>query len=232
MKVFKNMNTILVAAFRVSLLSGTLFVPCSAVAQVLENDNCVGALPLTNGVPYVMSTASATTAGDTQPQQCWSGFQKGVWFSYTPSTDGLVVVSTCGSDFQTRLTVFAGDCAVRVQLACGYSDPSFCGVGDASHIAAFVGKAATTYHILAGGYQFSSGGADGTLRIVATGPRVVNDECIGAVPLTNGVPYMMSTASATTAGDTQPQQCWSGFQKGVWFSYTPSTDGLVVVSTC
>src|SRR5438477_305659 len=82
-----------------------LLLPIWASSQTPSNDTCAGAVDLTNGAPYVMSTTNATSAGDNP--QCWAGFTKGVWFNYTPSVNGLVIVTTCASDFPTFVTVNA-----------------------------------------------------------------------------------------------------------------------------
>src|SRR5438876_504199 len=98
------------------LLGNCVVVLClshlGALGQTPANDTCAGAVPLTDGVPYVMSTTNATTVGD--GHTCYSGFVKGVWFRYTPGADGLVIVSTCGSAFTTIVEVFTNGCGAPV----------------------------------------------------------------------------------------------------------------------
>src|SRR2546428_658567 len=106
------MNANLKAFLRIVFCSWMFLACCAprnALAQAPTNDTCTGAIPPTNGVPYVMSTTNATSAGDAP--QCWAGFTKGVWFNYTPNVNGLVIVTTCASDFPTFVTVNANSCA-------------------------------------------------------------------------------------------------------------------------
>ncbi|MCL4786054.1 MAG: peptidoglycan DD-metalloendopeptidase family protein [Verrucomicrobia bacterium] len=198
-------------------------LPPMASAQTPANDNCAGAVALASSVPYVVSTVSATKSPE--PESCSGGFDKGVWFTYTPVTDGIVIVDTCGSTFATALAVYTGSCGLLTQTTCGYTDGGFC---SNYQMVSFVGQAGVTYYLRAGSYW---GGESGTVRITATGKRVGNDDCAGAIALTNGLAYQMSTLSATITGDGA-ESCSGGFDKGVWFTYTAPANGPVVVDTC
>src|SRR5207249_3577264 len=93
------------------------------------------------------------------------GIEKCVWFTYRPTSNGLLLVRTCGSDFNTVLKVYTGPCDALSWVTDGEDDPAVCGGGN--DYASFVARAFQTYYIVAGGYN----GASGTLRIVA-GPRL------------------------------------------------------------
>src|SRR5882724_1997757 len=71
------------------------------------NDQCSGAIPLTTGVPFTMNTTDATDGGDPLPA-CGPSFGGGVWFSFTPASNGLISVTTCGSSFETVVQVYSG----------------------------------------------------------------------------------------------------------------------------
>lgn len=89
---------------------------------------------------------------------------RGVWFKFTPVTDGWIAVETCGSDFPTVLPAFQGICDTRASIPCG--DYRLCDDGRAALL--FGGTAGTSYRILPGGRD----GASGNLRIVVR-PTVV-----------------------------------------------------------
>ena len=72
--------------------------------QPPSNDHCAEAIALPSCAPYSMSTMGATSAGDPVPT-CRTNFGKGVWFTYTPASDGPVKISTCGSSFDTVVQV-------------------------------------------------------------------------------------------------------------------------------
>jgi len=101
---------------KTALLVTTLAVtlPASALAQ---NDECTGALSLTNGAPVTFDTTAATLSAT--PWPCAASTAPDLWYSYTPTNSGVsVTFSTCGSSYDTALEVFDGTCAAPVSIAC------------------------------------------------------------------------------------------------------------------
>jgi hypothetical protein len=90
-----------------------------------------------SGVPYQLteSTVDATTAGDDD----FFYSKKTVWFTFTPSTDRRVAISTIGSDYQTDVAVYTGTRNSRGYASCDYpiSGVQWCNVA-----------AGTTYHVV------------------------------------------------------------------------------------
>jgi hypothetical protein len=138
-------------------------VSVQVVSGPPANDACSGAIALVPGTPYTLNTATATSAGDPTPG-CQGSFGKGVWFTYTPASGGIVTISTCGSDFDTVLAVYSGSCGSLTPVACNDNNGPSCATSRAS--VSFSATSGTTYFILAGG----SGGVSGNLSIVASGP--------------------------------------------------------------
>ncbi|HWW00017.1 MAG TPA: HYR domain-containing protein [Candidatus Acidoferrum sp.] len=203
------------------VFAGLLLAAAPVANAQIANDVCTGAINLTSGTPFTMSTAGASSTGDPTPT-CQANFGGGVWFKYTPTGSGLVTVSTCGSSFDTVEEVYTGTCAALTPIACDDDNGPACAGVQAS--VSFFGTAGQVYYILAGGYNKTTG----TLQIVA---GLANDQCSGAIPLAACQPYTMSTADATSTGDPAPT-CQTTFGKGVWFSYQPSSPGRVTFSTC
>ncbi len=172
--------------------TGNLTVTASVLPIV--NDTCSQAFPLTNGVTYTMPTTEATSAGDPLPD-CAANSSNGVWFTFTPAFSGLVLVTTCGSSFDTTLQVFSGACDGLTPVACN-DDAGFACAGTQASLF-FAGSAGTPYRILVGG----KAGQTGQLKIMA---RAVpsNDICSGAIALTDGVAYSQSTAERDFASAT------------------------------
>jgi hypothetical protein len=131
----------------------------------LENDQCAGAIALVNDVARTLNTADATSTGDPTPP-CGSGFGKGVWYAFTPATSGQVTIKTCGSSFDTILSVYTGTCGSLTALpnGCNDDDRDACPGSELQSSVSFIGTAGTTYRILVGGYN----GESGNLQIVAT----------------------------------------------------------------
>jgi hypothetical protein len=172
-----------------------------------------------------VNTAYATSAGDPTPS-CGINFGKGVWYSFTSLTSGLVTISTCGSDFDTVLQVYAGSCGALSDVACNDDSGPACATKQAS--VSFLATGGTRYLILAGGY----GGATGNLRVMVAATLLPsNDRCSGAIAMTAGTLYGVNTANATSTGDPTPV-CQANFGHGVWYSFTPPISGPVFISTC
>jgi hypothetical protein len=196
---------------------GQIYTYLVAVA----NDQCSGAIALSSGVTYTMDTTRATSTSDLTPT-CQGNFGKGVWFKYTPTGTGPVLVSTCGSSFDTVLQVYSGSCGALAAVNCNDDNGPACSGNRAS--LSFSGTAGTTYYILAGGYSNNSG----TLQIAA---QLLNDQSSGAIALANGTPYAMNTSDATSTGDLVPV-CGYNVGKTVWFTFTPASSRVVAVNTC
>jgi hypothetical protein len=194
----------------------------SVSPPAVPNDQCYGAIALSSGTTYTMSTANANATGDPTPV-CGYGVTKGVWFSFTPSGSGPVGISTCDSDFDTVLQVYSGSCGSLSPVACDDDYGPYCQGLQAS--VQFNANGGTTYLVFAGGY----GGGSGNLSVTAYSPA--NDACSAAVPLAAGTTYSMDTSDATATGDPTPV-CGYGVTKGVWFSFTPTTTAPVAISTC
>jgi hypothetical protein len=185
------------------------------------NDVCSGALPLVAGATLTVNTLGATSPDD-PTSVCARPSGKGVWFTYTPPTNQFIQITTCGSSFDTMLQVYVGNCDSLDPIAC--NDDS-CGL---QSVVSFIGQAGVTYRIFGGGFSSASGPLR-TLLTVLPGP--INDLCEGALGLTNGLTFTMSTGSATTNNDPT-LTCNATAGNGVWFTFTPQLDGPVTISTC
>ena len=203
---------------------------CAAVpglSQPPANDLCAGAIPLFPGVQRTMSTARATSSGDPRPL-CVGAAANGIWYTFQPPADGLVTVSTCGSDFDTVLQVYTGQCDSLTPLPEGCNDDNGPACPGPQASVRFYAESNTVYRILAGGRQ----GQTGNLRILATFlERSPNDLCADAIPLVPGLLQTMNTSGATSLGDPRPS-CASTTSNGVWYTFMPPTDGVVTLSTC
>ena len=128
----------------------------------VPNDQCADAIALTNAVPHSMNTDGATSTE--APPTCGSPFGKGVWYKFTPQASGQVIVSTCGSDFDTVLEVYTGGCGALMPLAGACNDDEGPACPGLQASTSFAATAGTTYWILVGGYN----GESGNLQILAT----------------------------------------------------------------
>ncbi|MGZ4961574.1 MAG: hypothetical protein ACXWBP_03605 [Limisphaerales bacterium] len=188
------------------------------------NDLCSGAIAMTPGTTYTVSTTNATSTGD--PTSSCGTIGKGVWYTITPASTGPLTISTCGSGFDTVLAIYTGSCGSLTQVsgACNDDNGPACAATTAS--VTFNAAAGVTYRVLAGGHS----GIGGSLHIQAMLPAPSNDQCSGAIAMTAGTVYTMNTATATSTDDPTPS-C-AAISKGVWYSYTPAASASVTVSSC
>jgi hypothetical protein len=217
----------------------------SASAQVvpLTNDECVGALEVTEGVnpgaPWGQSGYFFTNVGATSSffpsgtTGCFApAFTTDVWFKYVATGNGPVSVGTCnmsgfsqGSLTNTKVEVRVGACPYPVYVDC---NDDFCGL--LSQVT-FTATSGTTYYIRVGG-GFLVSGNTGTFYLKITGPPLPNDGCSGALPLTYGGngPYSNVAASDGSVG---PNICsLPTAYRDLWFSLTATNCGLLRIDTC
>jgi hypothetical protein len=178
---------------------------------VVPNDLCSAAVQLTNGIPYTMSTAFATSVGDPSPG-CSPGAGRGVWFRYTSLQPGYVKVSTCESSYDTALQVYMNGCGGLTAVACNDNDGPLCGGNRAS--VKFASPPATSYLILATG----AGEQTGNLNIVATeeAPSKLDVGTFGPDIVVIG-----PSGTLESATNLSPTITWSEIISGSFFIRTP-----------
>ncbi|MGB2988186.1 MAG: hypothetical protein WBE26_20145, partial [Phycisphaerae bacterium] len=101
-----------------------------AFTGIGDNDSCTTPTPVTGGT-IEFSNEGATTDGPPEPT---CGFLYGdaqigsdVWFCYEATCSDELVVSLCGSRYDTKMAVYAGcECPTEVPIVCGDDD---CAVG-------------------------------------------------------------------------------------------------------
>src|SRR5262249_27550897 len=122
------------------------------LASPPANDACGSATAITDGT-YFGDTTPATNDGEACGA---SEATNDVWYVYTPATDGVLHVTTCGSGYDTVLSVHAG-CpgTLANQIAC--NDDS-CGTSSALATPVTGGS---TYWIRVSGWS----GATGSFRL-------------------------------------------------------------------
>jgi len=121
------------------------------VVETVPNDLCSGAIVIP-GSTYTntQSTTAATSSGDPVPD-CIPGFGNGVWYQFTAPSNGVIIVDTFGSDFDTGLAAYTGSCGSLTEVACN-DDTG----GVTSQITLPV-TAGVAYYFLAGGYSAYTG---------------------------------------------------------------------------
>jgi PKD domain-containing protein len=219
------MRTRLLQALALAVLAlGALVIPATAAAAPPANDDFVNAVALDpSALPFSDSvTIDEATFEAGEPAGCYTA-SKSVWYSITPTSDGVLRADVGNSSFIDRFVY------VYRQNGSGFGGLSTVGCASPytngqSSVAVNV-QAGTTYYIQAGGLFPFSGG---TLALsVQSIPAPQNDDFAAATPV-GSVPYsdpVDTTGASTQAGEPTPS-CGSDTSGGtVWYAFTPSQSG-------
>lgn len=118
--------------------------------DMLPNDDCDGATPVVLGMSTF--TNSGAAAG-TQDMSCvFNGELSDVWFSYTAGSSCPTTVDLSGSDYDTGMAIYEGDCMALVEVGCDDD-----GGEGLDSLITFDAVAGTTYLIQVGGFNGASG---------------------------------------------------------------------------
>lgn len=153
-------------------IAAALVIACAMAVQSVQaqpaNDNCANATVMTEGVAILGSNVNAT--GTDLTGLCGTNDTTDVWFSWTATCTADVTVSTCGSAFDTTVSVSdAGSCAGFFDFACADDN---CGLQTQLIFSAVSG---TNYLIRLAG----DNGATGNYTITVSCPPI-GGCCIGS----------------------------------------------------
>lgn len=102
----------------------------NTTAGALANNLCANPTAIGNGL-HVFSNVGATTDGPEEPGQCVlldnTLVEADIWYCYTATSTEEVVISLCGSNFDTKTMIYNGcSCPTAAPMACSDDD---CGTG-------------------------------------------------------------------------------------------------------
>lgn len=212
-----------IAIITASVVALGIALPTAAQAEPPSNDDFAATTTVT-ALPFTtqLDTSQATKATD-DPYWCQTYDIGGtVWFSYTPTEDGLLRASTAGSDHWNILSANTGE---RGGLA---GVPSACDVGtNTGAEITFRAQAGTTYHFMVAGYDVTGGALSFGLRTVTPAP---NDAFADAEPVTLPASRPTDLSTATTEYDEPNPQCGPSAVRTTWYAFTPTETKSVVAT--
>ncbi|MEQ1631039.1 MAG: hypothetical protein ABL997_01610 [Planctomycetota bacterium] len=178
-------------------------------------DECNCAPNVVNGANGPFDNTGSTTSSPAWT--CGLGAND-LWFRYVATCCGDISIDTCGSALDTVVQAFSGSCGSLVDLGC--NDDANVGACVGSLQSQLTISGAVTgqaYLIRVAGFN-GNVGAFG-LNISCTTVLPVNDECLGALPVSYGANGPFSSGCATNS--TPAFTCASG-GKDLWYDFTPS----------
>jgi hypothetical protein len=186
------------------------------------NDNCPGSIAITG------TSVSGNNTGATDNGDATCGFNTGndVWFTFQAPTTGTYSLDTCGSNFDTVISVHSA-CPGTTgnQIVCDDDAGSngSCPFTLQSYLT-FAGVAGTTYTIRLSGYNEHSGS-----YVLNIGyPAPANNNCGGAAAIGLG------TTTGVTLGATNDgsSTCPGNAAPDVWFNFTAGCTATLALNLC
>jgi len=210
--------------------AGTLVL--TAVLNAPSNDECTDAIEIQE-LPFFHETTNL--GADRSPREpigedgiC--DFSATLWYRFTPDRDGVIVVDTAGSTFDTVLAAWAGECVAPELLTCN---------DDSLSLQANLGVPVTAnvpVSFEVGGYapydypSYEKHPEIGALQFhVAWAPSPGNDLCLAASPVALPATIEQYVPGATR-DDAPASACGSG-SASVWYEIVPTTGGVLSIDT-
>ena len=198
---------------------GVLTISSEGEPPASNNDDCYNAMPIAEVTDLPFDTTSATPDG---PHHCMNS--PNIWYCYTASCTGEVIVSLAGSSYDTMLAVYDGcDCLSAWQNMIECNDDV---EGSLQSEIIFDAIAGNQYLIEVGGYGLETG--PGLLSVSCEGvtpPPSSNDDCENAQPVGDVKNLAFDTTDATFDGQGVCMR-----SPNIWYCYTASCTGDVTVS--
>ncbi len=173
------------------------------------------------GLPVIVTTN--VSGATTETGEPWIGGQSyaSVWFAYTPTTSGSVLVTTSGyTNAGTWIGLYEGSVINSLTTL--------------QHIggrtAGFTATVGHTYRVQV--FTQSGQGTTGTVTFADNGAN--GDSFVDAIPVAQVPSGGSRVVNVDVAGaSTESGEPWIGGQSyaSVWFAYTPTTSGSVLVTT-
>jgi hypothetical protein len=203
-----------------------LIVIVFGFATLYAQDNCATALPITTAGTFTISTINGTELPQTLCNYTNASTTAAEWYAYTPTSNYTVTVSSDLTEnicLDTRLRIYSGTCAA---LTCVIADDDSGSINCTSNgnsylsLASFNAIANTTYYIVwdnryaASGFKFQ----------VSELPAGYNP-CAAATAITAG------TTTVSAINQTNINTACSSTTLSKWYSYTPTVNARVTVSS-
>ncbi|MDX2130741.1 MAG: M12 family metallo-peptidase [Planctomycetota bacterium] len=217
----------------------------NSITDINAYENSVGCLTSRSGIPannmctsatrvrfngnWTGSNVGATTDGGETTCGDEGGGLFDVWWVVTPPVSGTVTLSTCGSSFDTVLSVF-DDCPGGVDDLVACNDDignTVCPSNGLNSQLTFSAVGGSTYYIRVAGFN----GATGSITLNVDCPEPANNSpCSLGAPIFDGNNLIGTVYGAASDGDAT---CGSSTgNQDVWYEFTAPCPGTLVVSTC
>jgi hypothetical protein len=209
---------------------GLVFLTLATSVQAApDNDDFLNAKALSGpplSVEFDDNKGATKQAGE--PTHAGNAGGHSVWYSWTPSVDAYVVISTCtlGPGIDTLLAVYTGSGVDSLTPVASNDERAEDRCHSIDSEVAFEASAGTTYRIAVDG----KAGSEGDFELVLRGTPP-NDEFDNAEKIEPGA-FLSGDTSFASKEAGEPKHAGAAGGNSVWYSWTPSNSGPAVISTC
>ncbi len=195
-------------------------------------DECADAALVTPDLPFAFDTTNATETGFDFSCNPFGGDlrSRDIWLTFTATADYMASASTCNTaSYDTKIEIYDGTCGVLNSIIC---EEDTAGCAGFTTTANFMAVNGTQYFIRIGGWQTGEFGP-GEILVTGPPPLVVNDHCVDAIALSDGVPEMFDTTLATPSVAAPAPSCGGSTPPvDIWYTVTPLATGVISIDTC
>ncbi len=202
-----------------------------SVEPPLPNDRLADAIEITS-LPFTGSGFNYG-AGPEDDEAAFSCAAVGdeensVWWKYTSTEDGILTVDTYGSSFNTTLSIWTGDTHPLTEEVCAGQGSSL--DETTVHAAVATGE---EYYIRVAGISSGNLSVEGSITLNAEmAAPIENDDLADAIDIPS-LPFedTGSNVGAAMENDEVMPSCQDEADNSVWWQYTASENGVLVVDT-
>ncbi len=213
------------AAFeRRAMLLALLTGACGTIHAQPANDNFADRIVLTGASIAAAGSSVGATRESGEPGEFDSverrRFINSVWWTWTAPTNGLLTVTSAGSDFNTMLAVYTGSTLTNL-VEVAYSDASLS--GRPSRVA---------FHALSNiPYQIAVGGGEGGIKFnLSFSPPPPNDDFTNRIDLGSANVKTYGDNTAATSEPGEPSEVYDGAFHSVWWSWMAPASGPLTIT--
>lgn len=212
----------------------------AAVAAPPPNDNLASAQVLSGPLPLRVAgtTVGATREAGEPTHPGWVPSGHSVWYRWQASATEYISINTCGSEQRETLVVYDGSAygALTEIAANAYTYIPGCESGGESEVS-FTAVAGHAYSISVDGdgrwSEDPSSTGEGSIELQVSRPAPpVNDDFVGATPVTAGELGFPIDNHGATKEPGEPAHRGNEGGASVWFRWTAPRSGGVNVRAC
>ena len=194
--------------------------------KIAAQDNCATALPITSAGTFTINTINGIELPQTTCSYTNASTTAAEWYAYTPTSNFTVTVSSDLTEnicLDTRLRIYSGSCSA---LNCVVADDDSGSINCTSNgnsylsLASFNAIANTTYYIVWDN------------RYAATGFKFqITEIPPGYNPCSTATAITAGTTTVNAIDQTNISTACSSATLSKWFSYTPTVNANITVSS-